>query len=265
MPRAPAARSLAPDLPFKYVGGDPAVDLVNTVDWTPNGPVDDRLTSYERLTRWAEGGEVVSPRLGEALRARATVHPRQAERALDEAIDLRWTLRRIFAAIAHGSAPPTEAVAELNGLVHRAMGRLQLAPEARSEGGILRWTWVEAGEHLDSMLWPVARSAALLLVSDEAARIRECGGADCGWQYVDRSRNGRRRWCQMEVCGTREKSRRRAARRLAPARGVNPTGPGPLHAPRGRVVTLHFSTADRVLGRLEDDMESAHSRYGDSW
>jgi predicted RNA-binding Zn ribbon-like protein len=30
--------------------------------------------------------------------------------------------------------------------------------------------------------------------------------------YVDRSRNGLRRWCQMETCGTREKSRRRYQR-----------------------------------------------------
>ncbi|MEO8561896.1 MAG: CGNR zinc finger domain-containing protein [bacterium] len=43
--------------------------------------------------------------------------------------------------------------------------------------------------------------------------VRQRGGADCGWLYVDRSRNGLRRWCQMEVCGTREKSRKRAGRR----------------------------------------------------
>ena len=59
MSNAPIASSLAPDLPFKYVGGDPAVDLVNTVDWTRQGPVDDRLTDYDRLTRWAEGAELL--------------------------------------------------------------------------------------------------------------------------------------------------------------------------------------------------------------
>jgi predicted RNA-binding Zn ribbon-like protein len=30
--------------------------------------------------------------------------------------------------------------------------------------------------------------------------------------FVDRSRNGFRRWCQMATCGTEEKTRRRAAR-----------------------------------------------------
>jgi len=40
-------------LPFKYVGGDPAIDLVNTVDWTRHGLKDERLGDYQRLTRWA--------------------------------------------------------------------------------------------------------------------------------------------------------------------------------------------------------------------
>jgi predicted RNA-binding Zn ribbon-like protein len=67
-------------------------------------------------------------------------------------------------------------------------------------------------EILDSIVWPVLWSAASLIVSDEASRIRICGGPDCGWMYVDRSRNKLRRWCQMETCGTREKSRRRYRR-----------------------------------------------------
>ena len=44
MPIGPAPLSLAPHLPFKFVGGDPSVDLVNTVDWTARGLVDERLT-----------------------------------------------------------------------------------------------------------------------------------------------------------------------------------------------------------------------------
>ena len=205
--------SFEPHLRFKYVGGDPAVDLVNTVDWTRRGPIAERLTSYERLTRWAEGGELISVRLGEALRARAREHPREAARALGRAVELRWTLRRIFVEIAHERPTPSGALMELNTSVAATMARLQLAPQRESTGSVLRWSWAGAGEHLDSILWPVVRSAALLLVSEEASRIRECGAPDCGWQYVDRSRNGLRRWCQMEVCGTREKSRRRAERR----------------------------------------------------
>ena len=216
MPTVLASLSLAPNLPFKYVGGDPSLDLINTVDWTPRGPADDRLTDYERLTRWAEGAGVVSARQGSRLRARAVEHPRVAERTHRDAVLLRWQLRQIFVAVAQGK--PVGAVRELadvNTALSAALGHLELVTGVGAEGGsgALRWSWREAGEHLDSVLWPVLRAAAELLASDESTRVRECGGDDCGWLYVDRSRNGLRRWCQMEVCGTKEKSRQRALRR----------------------------------------------------
>ena len=218
MPTLPTARTLAPSLPFKYVGGDPSLDLVNTVDWTPSGPVEDRLTDYERLTRWAEGAGVVSARQGARLRARAGEHPRLAERAHRDAVALRWQLRQLFVAVAEGRfAGAVRELADVNAALSVALGQLELAPPAAGEGGgaVLRWSWRGAGEHLDSVLWPVLRAAGDLLASDESTRIRECAGDDCGWMYVDRSRNGLRRWCQMEVCGTKEKSRQRALRRTA--------------------------------------------------
>jgi predicted RNA-binding Zn ribbon-like protein len=208
--------SLAPELPFKYVAGDPALDLVNTVDWTSRGPGEDRLTDYARLTRWAEGAGLLLPSLGVSFRTLASERPRDAERALREATQLRWVLRQIFRAIARGeSAAKLPAISELNASLGEALAQLQLAGASRStsDEAALQWTWRGAASRLDSIVWPVVRSAADLLVSDEAGRIRECGGSECGWMYVDRSRNGLRRWCEMESCGTREKSRRRARRR----------------------------------------------------
>jgi predicted RNA-binding Zn ribbon-like protein len=77
--------------------------------------------------------------------------------------------------------------------------------------------WVGADDRLDALLWPVVWSTAQLLTSADAAKLRVCAGHDCGWVYVDRSRNGFRRWCEMATCGTREKSRRRAERRRGAA------------------------------------------------
>src|SRR6476469_8030619 len=102
MPSGPMPPTLAPNLPFKYVAGHPSLELVNTVDWTARGLVDERLTDYERLTRWAEGAGLVSARQGSRLRARALEHPRLAERAHRDAIALRWQLRQLFVALAEG-------------------------------------------------------------------------------------------------------------------------------------------------------------------
>ncbi len=209
--------STAPDLPFKYVGGDAALDLVNTADWTDRGPEHDRLTDYGRLTRWAEGAGVLSPAEAAALRARARAHPKEAEAAYRNALEVRGVLQRLFTAVAEGQSE-REILDEFNRVLARTVVRMRVASDAARSRREPRYeiAWREAGR-LESILWPVVWSAASLMLSGDAGRIRVCGGPDCGWIYVDRSRNQLRRWCQMATCGTREKTRRRyhRARRRA--------------------------------------------------
>jgi predicted RNA-binding Zn ribbon-like protein len=192
---------------FKYIGGDLAIDLVNTVDWTSRGLEYERLEDYSRLTEWAEGAGVVSARAAGALRRKAARSPREAETAHRAALRARSVLQRLFVEITEGGAS-AGALAEFNRLLVPTVERLRVVPAPRGRGAF-RLGWAGDDERLDSLLWPVLWSAASLITSDEAARIRVCGGDDCGWMYVDRSRNGLRRWCQMETCGTREKTRRR--------------------------------------------------------
>ena len=66
---------------------------------------------------------------------------------------------------------------------------------------------------VEAALGPVALAAVRLFTEGDFQRIRECGGHACGWLFYDRSKNNRRRWCEMEVCGNRAKQRRLAARR----------------------------------------------------
>ena len=209
---SPAAPS-ASELPFKYVGGDPAIDLVNTVDWTSRGPEQDRLASYDRLVEWAQGAEIVSPRAATALRSRARAHPKAAALAYKAALRTRDVLWQLFGALARNESP-NEPLRDFNGLLEKALVHLRVTPvrQKRGVGSSLELSWDELGESLESLLWPVLWSAASLLASDESEQIRICGSLDCGWMYVDRSRNGLRRWCQMETCGTREKTRRRYQR-----------------------------------------------------
>ena len=210
---APRSLSFAEQLPFKYVGGDLSIDLVNTVDWSLRGPAEDRLSDYDRLMRWAEGAGVIASRQGAQLRALASSQPRIAERTHREAIELRWQLRELFTATERGERlDGSDALEAFNAALSETLSRLELAspPRGAPASVALRWSWQGASARLDSVLWPVRRAAAELLVSEEAAQIRECAGEDCGWMYVDRSRNGLRRWCQMETCGNREKARRRA-------------------------------------------------------
>jgi len=193
-------------LPFKYIGGDPAVDLVNTVDWTREGLKDERLGDYQRLTRWAEGAGVVSAQVAAKLRRKAAGRPADASTVYRAALRGREILRRLFLELAAGSAS-AGAVADFNRILGPALQHLRVTPPGAASH--LQLGWEDQEHRLDSVLWPVLWSAASLVASEEASRIRVCGSEDCGWMYVDRSRNGFRRWCQMETCGTREKTRRR--------------------------------------------------------
>jgi len=199
------------DLPFTYVGGDPALDLVNTVDWTSRGQENERLSDYGRLTEWAEGAGAVTPKAAGALRKRAAAKPGEAAAAHHYALETRAALARLFGRMAAGRAGSRD-LQDFNRLLGRPLEHMRLLPGATG-GPDLQLGWEETDSRLESVVWPVLWSAARLLTSDEATQIRVCGGEECGWMYVDRSRNGLRRWCQMETCGTREKSRRRAVRR----------------------------------------------------
>ena len=63
-------------------------------------------------------------------------------------------------------------------------------------------------------LWPLARAAVALLATPNLDRVKECANhASCGWLFLDQSKNGSRRWCSMDDCGSRDKMRRQYARR----------------------------------------------------
>jgi predicted RNA-binding Zn ribbon-like protein len=54
----------------------------------------------------------------------------------------------------------------------------------------------------------LALRALELLQTFPPERTRICAGTKCGWLFIDRSKAGRRRWCDMATCGNAAKSRR---------------------------------------------------------
>jgi predicted RNA-binding Zn ribbon-like protein len=195
-------------MPFAYVGGDPALDLVNTVDWTSRGPEQERLRGPDDLVRWAGGAGLLQSAQAERLTRALTRRPREAERALEQARLARLVLHELFAALA-ANRPTDAALARFNRLLAAALDRAVVARTAARGRPVFAWDWKDLAERPVALIAAVLWSAARLLTSPDVERIRVCGGVDCGWMYVDRSRNGFRRWCQMRTCGTREKTRRR--------------------------------------------------------
>jgi predicted RNA-binding Zn ribbon-like protein len=126
---------------------------------------------------------------------------------------LREAIHAIGAALAHGAPPPAAPLA----VVNRELGAGLQWARLRRQDHELAWDWA-ASPRLDRVLWPVVRSLADLLVGPLHQRVKQCPGHGCGWLFLDMTKNRRRRWCEMSVCGSRAKVRRYRARRRSTER-----------------------------------------------
>jgi predicted RNA-binding Zn ribbon-like protein len=203
---------------MKLVGGDPCLDFVNTVGGrAPAGAVRtrvraDKLTSYSDLVAFGVHAGLVDAGAGRHLLRRGKARPGEAGRVLRRAVALREALHRTLLALRAGRRPGKEDLALINAEVAASREREALA--AGPEG--LRWEWRGAADRLESPFWPVVRAAAALLPSPELGRLRQCAGDECGWLFLDRSRNHRRHWCTMADCGNLAKVRRFRRRHSRP-------------------------------------------------
>lgn len=198
---------------MKFIAGHPALDFVNTVGgWSAEQPLEDKLGSYGDLVRWAElarlldAGDTVAP---ERL---ARNRPRQAARVLARARALRGILHRLFNRILENRKPRPADVQFLQNELRIARQHQRLASTAAG----FHWTWDEHPA-LDGILWKVSQSAADLLTSPDLARVRRCAGENCGWMFLDATRNHSRHWCDMQDCGNLAKVRRFRQRRAGVA------------------------------------------------
>jgi len=190
---------------LRIVGGDPALDFVNTEDGDP--PME-CLRGYGDLVAWSVRAGLFSADEGERLVGEADRRPEDAEAVYHEALRLRGALQDVFRAVAEGGDAPERGLETLRGYEREALSRGKLV---QGDGGF-SWEWKD-GRDLTRMLWSVAHAATRLLTSGDLVRLKLCAG--CYWVFLDASRNRSRRWCTMEVCGTDEKMRRYVAKRAA--------------------------------------------------
>ncbi len=188
------------------IAGHPALELCNTwAGWSdagrPTGDPErqDYLRSWQHLTTLALDRGLLGPEWRARLRRTDRQDPGLVTAVLGEARDLRGAAYRSL--VQRADAADLARVARL-ATEARTCQRLEARPG--------RCTWVlETSAGARAPLLAVAAAVADLLTSG-VDRVRACPGHGCGWLFVNHS--GRRRWCQMAVCGNRAKVRSFAER-----------------------------------------------------
>jgi predicted RNA-binding Zn ribbon-like protein len=199
--------SRAGSLPL--VGGNLALDFVNTESGRGFASHQNHFRDATHVLDWLEHANTIPDDASRWLRDEISKRPDLEEKLLADAVSLRAAIQSIGAAIGRGAAPSEDALADLSAEHARAIARATLAPEADA----CRWRWSVRESPVEAALGPIALSAVRLFTEGDFGRIKECSGHACGWLFYDTTKNNRRRWCEMEVCGNRAKQRRFAERR----------------------------------------------------
>jgi predicted RNA-binding Zn ribbon-like protein len=184
-------------------GGALCLDFANTVDWRLTPSPEEILTSYRDLVDWSRHAGIIDGRRAARLVRRAGLQTANASCILRQAVELRETVYEVFVAVARGRSTG-QTLPRLNRALSPYLARSSISPARQG------FVWTSGGDpdEFDSILWPIAWSAAELLTSQDVRLVRECLGAGCGWLFLDKSRSHRRRWCDMKGCGNRAKARR---------------------------------------------------------
>jgi predicted RNA-binding Zn ribbon-like protein len=189
---------------FELSGGHAALDFTNTVDNRPAARRRDFLHSCADLISWARQAGLLSAAQAGELSRQARRAPARARGVLRRAVALREALYETLSARAASVPPPPQALKRINVFLPEALKRSRIV----RRGERFDWEFSAGALSLDRLLWSIGRAAVELLTSDDLGLVRECAADDCGWLFFDRSRNRSRRWCNMQVCGNRDKVRR---------------------------------------------------------
>ncbi|MGB3644349.1 MAG: CGNR zinc finger domain-containing protein [Mesorhizobium sp.] len=187
----------------RFAGGLLALDTANTVVLR----IDPQKTfdRFEDAAEIARFAEAASDFRAAELGGRR-LEAREPERIAPVVLSIREAVDRLFRnAVRHGGID----TAGLPSLLEACAAGLAGTRET------IGWPAAPFGDPAT----PIALEAALavsalsLLAPGMLERLKIC--PNCGWLFLDRSRNSSRLWCDMTVCGNRRKASRHYHRRRA--------------------------------------------------
>jgi predicted RNA-binding Zn ribbon-like protein len=183
---------------FYRIGDHLATDFVNTV-YDPDHPTGSLRSAKDVIAFLVTTGSIEAGAATELRRTLSDVSV--AKRWFDRAITLRAAIAESLYAFEARRTLPQPSIEHINEILRSAAGYESLVPRT-STSIDLQFVFITADPA--AALVPVAHAAAELLANSRSP-VRKCANPECVRHFVDDSRTGRRRWCDMAVCGNRAK------------------------------------------------------------
>jgi len=196
---------------WKFIGGRLCLDFVNTVGgrkkheekpFPENIVINDKLQNFNDLVAWGKDSGIFTE--AEEKYFLNMYEKNEQEKFFKKAIELRESLFKIIYNLINKKEPEESAIQILNREYSAANANKKLV---YAENKIER-RFSKDPLNPDYLVWLIAESAVKLLSSDLLSRVKICSGDDCGWLFLDTSKNKSRQWCDMRDCGNLAKVRR---------------------------------------------------------
>jgi predicted RNA-binding Zn ribbon-like protein len=187
------------------------VAFANTLSYEQGALVDD-VAEPADLLAWLRANDLLSERGHLAELQRLARDPSEAARRLDRFRHLRDLLHAIAQRASDGHRPTQRQIRDLNHVLRHGLHYHRLDPQ----GDGARYSVSQVGDRLDQARATIASSLAYFLAGEDVDRLRVCDNREsCAEVFIDTSPAGRRRWCDMRVCGNQAKVARHRARARA--------------------------------------------------
>jgi predicted RNA-binding Zn ribbon-like protein len=198
---------------WKFVAGSICLNFTNTVGgrvWhDENNLLDykiltDKLESFEDLIDWGKEIGFLNEASVKKINLFASQNEKAVKKIFQRAVALRESIYKIFISLTENKEPSHEDIDLLNSECAAAREKQKLYYDSNK----FKWNFELQDTEQESIIWYVSLSAVELLVSEQLKRVKQCPGDNCGWLFLDSSKNGSRQWCDMKDCGNVAKVRR---------------------------------------------------------
>mgnify|MGYP001186362130 CR=1 FL=1 len=172
---------------FYFIGNNLALDFINSVMF--------ELTR-ENLLSWAIAADLLGKEKAE------TFLEVWSDDKIAEVSEARNSLREIVVNLANKEKIKQSEIDLVNNILRQTSGFSKLRQTA--DGFVKRFEF-DISEPV-KILVPVAESLVDLLCYGDLTYLRKCESPNCILYFYDTTKNHKRRWCSMAICGNRAKA-----------------------------------------------------------